>query len=130
MTTRSPHQARHNAFRKTLRYESLPEEWQQKVDLHVQAHATLAGEAMGMQAQKAMIHPALPAVPTAAENAPLPPGLVPGGAEGPPGQPGMPMPTSNQPVEAPPGGPGQPPPGGMPGMPPMPGTPDLSAAPQ
>lgn len=106
------HIRKHNMFRKTLRYESLPEEMRQMVDQHVQAHATLAAEAMGTQVNKANIHPALAATPTAAENAPLPPGMVPGGAEG--GMaPGMlPGPTSNRPVEqAVTNSPGMPPPG-------------------
>lgn len=91
------HIKRHNAFRKTLRYESMPEEWQQLVDMHVQAHATLAAEAMGTQVNKANIHPALAASPTAAENAPLPEGMLPGME----GAGALPGPTSGRPAEMP-----------------------------
>lgn len=72
------HIARHNDFRKTLRYESMPEEWQNLCDQHLQAHERMAAEQMGNQVAKDQIHPALPAVPTADGEAPLPMGIVSG----------------------------------------------------
>lgn len=96
------HIKRHNNFRKTLRYESLPEEWQKKVDLHLQAHETFAAEAMGTEVAKANVHPALPGVATAAENAPLPPGSMLGAPPAPPGT-EVPGPTAGgPPTEGPP----------------------------
>ncbi len=102
------HIKRHNDFRKTLRYESLPEEWQKHVDMHLDAHERMAFEEAGKQVAKMNVHPGLGTVPTAANEAPIPhaplgalgpvmpapvPGggpQVPSGTEGmPPAAPGM-----------------------------------------
>ncbi len=74
------HIQRHNDFRKTLRYESMPEEWQMYCDQHLETHERMAAEQMGSQVAKLGIHPALPGVPTAGGEAPLPAGLLPAGA--------------------------------------------------
>ena len=76
------HIQRHNDFRKTLRYEAMPEEWQSYCDQHLQAHERMAAEQMGSQVAKLGIHPALPGVPTAGGEAPLPAGMLPAGAPG------------------------------------------------
>jgi hypothetical protein len=76
------HIQRHNDFRKTLRYEALPQEWREYVDDHLLAHERMASEQMGNQVLKAGIHPALAAIPTAGGEAPLPQGL-PGAPVGP-----------------------------------------------
>jgi hypothetical protein len=72
------HIARHNDFRKTLRYESMPVEWQNFCDQHLQAHERMAAEQMGNQVAKTNIDPNLAAVPTADMEAPLPAGIVSG----------------------------------------------------
>ena len=84
------HIARHNEFRKTLRYESLPAEYQELVDLHIQAHDTLAKEEMGKSVAEANVNPAL-AMAAGAEEAPLPPVM--------PGPDGVPVPMPGAPAE-------------------------------
>ncbi len=91
------HIKRHNNFRKTLRYESMPAEWQELVDNHILTHERMAAEEMGSQVMKSNIHPALAAVPTAAGEAPLPPmpgAPMPGAA---PAVPGVPSGTEGMP---------------------------------
>ena len=83
------HISRHNDFRKTLRYEAMPAEWQELVDNHLLAHERMAAEQMGSQVAKANINPALAAVPTAGGEAPLPMGMVSGMNVGQNGAPGM-----------------------------------------
>lgn len=101
------HIARVNTLRKSSRYEAMDPWRRELVDLYVQAHETMAGEQMGAQVAKSMIHPALAAVPTAAGAAALPEGLVPAGAAGgpaaaaPPGAPagpGAPEPPASDPL--------------------------------
>jgi hypothetical protein len=77
------HIARHNFFRKTRAYETLSAELRQIVDTHVQAHETLAAEALGRQTAMMNVHPALGNSPNANET-PLPvmPGMPPAGAPG------------------------------------------------
>lgn len=80
------HINRHNFFRKTRAYESLSPELRDVVDQHVQAHETLAAEAMGRQVQAAGIHPALGAAPNQNETAlPQMPGAPPAPGGGPDG---------------------------------------------
>jgi hypothetical protein len=78
------HIARHNTFRKTRAYETLGDELRGIVDKHVEAHETLAAEALGQQTARMNAHPALGNSPTANET-PLPvmPGMPPGGAPAP-----------------------------------------------
>lgn len=68
----------HNKFRKTLRYETMDEESRKRCDDHLQAHEVMAAEQMGTQVNKANMHPAMAAVPTADAAAPLPPNMLPG----------------------------------------------------
>lgn len=63
------HINRHNVFRKTRAYETLSEEQRQVVDQHVQAHETLAAEAMGRQVAAMNVHPALGGAPNQNETA-------------------------------------------------------------
>lgn len=89
------HIERHNWFRKTTRYEAMPDELRQIVDMHVQAHETMAAEELGKKVAAQNIHPVLGAAPTA-NGTQLPP------------------------MGAPAPGPAAPPnPGGGPGTPPM-----------
>lgn len=101
------HIERHNWFRKTTRYEAMPAEMREIVDMHVKAHETMAAEEAGQQVARMRINPALAGIPTAsaAELPPPPPGAMP------------------DPMGAPAG---PPPPPSMPGMP---GTPPSDAAP-
>lgn len=73
------HIKRHNDFRKTMRYESMPPEWQEAVDDHIVAHERMAFEEAGKQVAKMNIHPGLGTVPTAANEAPIPMAPPPGG---------------------------------------------------
>jgi hypothetical protein len=83
------HIKRHNDFRKTLRYEAMPEEWQGLCDQHLLAHERMAAEQAGSQVAKMNIHPALAGIPTAGAEAPI--SLDPSmGAPPPPGMPGAP----------------------------------------
>lgn len=75
----SIHIEEHNRFRSTADYERLDDHDRNIVDLHVQAHSTLAAEEMGQQALKAQFAPAL----GAAAQASQPPGSE---MPGPPGQ--------------------------------------------
>lgn len=68
----------HNKFRKTLRYETLSREDQERIDDHIQAHEIMAAEQMGTQVAKTNVSPALAAVPTAAAHPQLPPNMLPG----------------------------------------------------
>jgi hypothetical protein len=85
------HITRHNTFRKTRAYESLGPDLQHIVDQHVQAHETLAAEAMGRQVAAMNIHPGLAGAanqnetpPPAMPGMPPPaPGAAPGGSSGP-----------------------------------------------
>lgn len=56
----------HNDFRKTQQYEQLPDDEREVVDMHVQAHETMAAEEAGRQRMKEQIDPALNAAPNAA----------------------------------------------------------------
>jgi hypothetical protein len=88
--THATHIERHNIFRMSTRFESMPQEMQELIGLHIQGHETMAAEQMGTQYAKASINPALAAVPTADGAAPLPEGMVPAGAAGGPASaPGM-----------------------------------------
>tara|TARA_R110000744_G_scaffold76034_4_gene150882 strand:- start:35 stop:1972 length:1938 start_codon:yes stop_codon:yes gene_type:complete len=55
----------HNDFRKTQRYELLPVETQEIVDLHCQAHETLAAEQAGTAQEQFSVAPVLAASPQA-----------------------------------------------------------------
>ena len=59
------HIAEHNVFRKSVKYERLPEEVQSLIGLHIQAHNTMAAEQMGNAQAGVAISPALAAVPRA-----------------------------------------------------------------
>lgn len=59
------HIEEHNKFRLTTTYERLTPEEQEAVDLHVQAHETLAAEAAGIMEQRSAASAALGAVPSA-----------------------------------------------------------------
>lgn len=83
------HINRHNTFRKTRAYETLGPQMRQIVDQHVQAHETLAAEAMGRQVAAMNIHPALGGAPNQNETA-LP---------GTPGAGGPNFPQPMQPIE-------------------------------
>lgn len=76
------HIARHNNFRMSTRYETMSPEEREMVDLHIQAHETLAAEQMGEQVAKAQMSPALAAVPTANLHPSLPAGMAPVAPEG------------------------------------------------
>lgn len=76
------HINRHNTFRKTRAYETLSPEMRQIVDTHVQAHETLAAEAMGRQVAAMNVHPALAGAPNQNET-PLPGMPASPGASGP-----------------------------------------------
>lgn len=75
----SIHIEEHNRFRSTADYERLDDRDRNIVDLHVQAHSTLAAEEMGDQALKAQFAPQL----GMAAQAGQPPGSE---MPGPPGQ--------------------------------------------
>lgn len=106
------HIKRHNDFRKTLRYESLPKEWQTYVDHHLDAHERMAFEEAGKQVAKMNVHPGLGTVPTAANEAPMPmappidpatgmPGPMDQGSPAPAGGPQVPSGTEGMPPAAP-----------------------------
>ena len=65
------HITEHNNFRLTVAYERLSQADKEAVDLHIQAHETLAAEAMAKMATRAAADPALAEVPTA-NNDPVP----------------------------------------------------------
>lgn len=72
----------HNQFRKMERYERMSAKDASLVDMHVQAHANMAAEAMGMQSQRMNVNPNLAASPNANETPPLahpnpPPAAIP-----------------------------------------------------
>ena len=69
------HISEHNSFRKSERYEHLPLADRKLVDLHVQAHSTLAAEAAATQLGKQLVHPAL-----ASASNPEGQGMVPDGS--------------------------------------------------
>ena len=71
------HIQEHNNFRTTPAYERLDPDQQEVVDLHVQAHATMASGALAGQVARAEEHPALNQAPTADQTPPLAPELVP-----------------------------------------------------
>jgi len=105
----------HNRFRKTARYEQLPEAIRTLVDQHVEAHESLSREELALQART-------PAPLDQTAMATEPPGsmgqdpLVPGAGVPPPGMdPGGPPPGG--PAGAPPGGPGGGPNGSTPSEP-------------
>lgn len=58
----------HNIFRKSVRYRALSQEARQVVDMHIQAHATLAAESAAQQLMKAALHPELAAQPNPQEQ--------------------------------------------------------------
>ena len=60
----------HNEFRKTQRYEQLDEEIREVVDLHIQAHETMAAEQAGRATMQANVNPALAAAPNADGSTP------------------------------------------------------------
>ena len=95
------HIERHNWFRKTTRYEAMPQEMRDIVDMHVQAHETMVAEELGRKVAMQGVHPVLGAAPSADGTA------LPAEAMGAPAAPG---------AEAPPAPPN---PGGGPGTPPM-----------
>lgn len=71
------HIERHNVFRKTKEYESLPSDRRAVVDKHIKAHEVMEAEQQGLQAAKMAVHPLLGAAATAHEATPLAAGLVP-----------------------------------------------------
>ena len=73
------HIQQHNSFRKTEKYERMAKPLRHLVDVHVQAHETLAAQAAGQQLAKQMVHPALASAPNAIGQ-----GMVPDGALGSP----------------------------------------------
>ncbi len=94
------HIDRHNWFRKTTRYEAMPQEMRDIVDMHVQAHEVMVAEELGEQVAKANVHPVLGGAPTASGTQL-------------PAQPGAEPPAAAAGPAAPPN------PGGGPGTPPM-----------
>jgi len=85
--------AEHNKFRLTPAFERMSEEDQEKVNLKIQGHETLAAEAAAKMTSRAEAAPALAGVPTA-NNDPVP--ELPPGPEGgmPPELPAGPPPDS------------------------------------
>lgn len=88
-----------NRFRKSRRYRSMTPEQRSLFDKHAEAHEVLAAEQAGEKVAATNVHPALGAIPTAGEAAPLPtpagmPNPVPG-----PGSGGMPPPVMQQPPQ-------------------------------
>jgi hypothetical protein len=59
------HISEHNDFRKSARYMFMDPKLREIVDMHVQAHETLAAEEAGKQVARQTLSPALAAVPTA-----------------------------------------------------------------
>lgn len=86
------HIQRHNFFRMSTRYESMPPEMQELVDLHIKGHEVMAAEEAGQQFARSQVSAALSAVPTANNAAPLPAGIVPAGGQG-----GPPLPPGAEP---------------------------------
>lgn len=109
------HIATHNDYRKSERYEHLDDmpsikhlgadgqptssNLQQLIDMHVQAHETMAAEAAGTQLGQQMVHPALGAAPNASGQQPVPDG-------------GPPLPPIQATATAPPAAPPEPGQGG------------------
>lgn len=62
------HIAAHNEFRKSERYDSLPEKLRTILDNHVETHANFAAEAMAEMAARQQVSPALEAAPNANES--------------------------------------------------------------
>jgi len=60
----------HNEFRKTQRYEQLKPDVRKVVDLHLQAHETMAAEQTGRANAQASLSPALAASPNADGSSP------------------------------------------------------------
>jgi hypothetical protein len=67
------HITEHNNFRLTLAYEQMSVEEQNKVDIHIQAHETLAAEAAAKMQARQQAGPALGAVPSANNDPAAPP---------------------------------------------------------
>lgn len=61
------HIAEHNRFRKSDSYLYAPDQAREVMDLHISYHEQLAGEEMGAQTRRAMMNPALAAIPQANE---------------------------------------------------------------
>ncbi len=61
----------HNEFRKTARYEQLEQRTRDDIDLHVQAHETLAAEQAGRAQMQAATSPGLAAAPNADGSQPM-----------------------------------------------------------
>lgn len=78
------HIDQHNAFRKSARYEQMPDQERQMVDDHVQAHENLAAEDAAKKLMQTGISPALANAPEGNEGEPLPPMPVPGQPPPPP----------------------------------------------
>ena len=84
----------HNDFRKTQQYEQLDDMERETVDMHVQAHETLAAEEAGRQRMKEQIAPALNAAPNASGTPMVDPLAL--AEQGPP--PEAPMPEMQEPM--------------------------------
>ena len=116
------HIQEHNAFRKSERYEHMREGQRRLVDMHVQAHATLAAESAGSQLSKQMVHPALASAPNTDQQ-----GMVPDGdpnglmAASPQPNPAAPAIPFGAPTGEPDAGSSAPGQGAAPGGPPTPG---------
>lgn len=79
------HIPEHNVLRTSMAYENMSPERQEVVDLHCEAHETMAAEAMGTSVSRVEEHPALAGVPSADGDPPAPlPEALPPGPVGPP----------------------------------------------
>lgn len=114
------HIKKHNDFRKTLRYESLPEKWRKYVDDHILGHDTLAKEEAGKSLAEFNVNPALAAAAGKEQAPPIPQQLALQGGELPPS--GVPLPPG---AELPPGVPS-----GREGTPSLPGMEQISPGPE
>lgn len=84
--THATHIEEHNRFRKSARYDSLPDEIKTLFEKHIQAHSTLSGQEMGQQVKYGAIDPAMAAIAQPHEpplsGEPVPPGAPPGIGQG------------------------------------------------
>jgi hypothetical protein len=71
------HLREHNTFRKSERWERLPSEVHELFEQHMQAHSTMAAEAMGQSRLQAEIDPMTAAIPRADSRPIIPTGEMP-----------------------------------------------------
>lgn len=81
------HIAEHNVFRLSEKWDRLTDDVRELVNLHIQAHETLAAEALGAQRAQAAVDPLTAAVPRGT-GAGIPPEMIPGEALDPNNLPG------------------------------------------